>query len=257
MKPGEKINTKKAMQQWENLLNTYEQIGAEVTVIEQRKGLPDMVFAADQGIARGKTVVMSRFRHPERQPESIYYDDWFKTNGYERKYLPENHYFEGNGEAQMFNNTLFVGHGWRSNESTISALKNIFPKQEVIGLKINNEHFYHLDVAFFSLSDSIAFYYPDAFSHDSKKVLQEKVPHLIPLSQRETHAFAANSVALGEYVIFQQPGFTDSLARSGTKSFEKKVKQLNKEPVRVDLSEFKKLGGGVHCLTNILEYKKI
>lgn len=256
MRPGEKINSSKAMKQWETLRSTYEAVGSEVEVIEQQRGLPDMVFAADQGMVQENTVVMSRFRHRERQPETRYYDEWFRDKGYKRAYLPRQHFFEGNGEAQILGDKLFVGHGWRSNEATVSALKNIFPKKEVIGLKINNAHFYHLDVAFFALTNDTAFYYPDAFSRESKAVLHEQIPNLIPLSQKETEAFAANSVAIGEHVVFQQPGFFDSITRSGTKSFEKKVKKFNKEPIGVDVSEFKKLGGGIHCLTNILTYGK-
>ncbi len=101
MKPGT-VNTKLAMQQWERLVEVYKQLDISVEILEQQKGLPDMMFATDQGIARGRKVLMSRFRHKERKGETQYYEQWFFEHAYKILHLPPYHYFEGNGESYFW-----------------------------------------------------------------------------------------------------------------------------------------------------------
>ena len=68
MIPGSE-NKSIAQTQWEKLVATYQKLGIKVSLIDQKEGLPDMVFATDQGIIHGKKVYMSNFRYKERQGE--------------------------------------------------------------------------------------------------------------------------------------------------------------------------------------------
>src|SRR5438105_150018 len=76
MMPGT-VDTKLAIKQWEFLVNVYKQLGIRVEVIDQVKGIHDMVFATDQGIVQGRKVLLSRFRPVERRPETRCYEQWF------------------------------------------------------------------------------------------------------------------------------------------------------------------------------------
>src|SRR5258708_7767385 len=107
MQPGS-VDSQRAMQQWEALVAIYKNLGITIEVIDQQKGLHDMVFATDQGIVQRKKVLLSNFRHKERQGESKYYETWFKNNGYEIMHLPNGHYLEGNGETYLWNDMLFI-----------------------------------------------------------------------------------------------------------------------------------------------------
>lgn len=241
MKPGT-IDNDKAMQQWKNLVNIYKELGITVDIIDQERGVPDMVFATDQALVRGKTAIMSRFWEKERRAESQYYETWFNNHGYRVNHLPEHIYFEGNGNSYFIKNKLFVGLGYRSNKKSCEALTDIL-KSEVIPVHIVDPAFYHLDVGFLPLNEETAFYYPEAFSKQSQTVLKKHIPNLITLSKEEAYGFCANSVVTGNYVIHQ----------SGNPTFTTKLKDLGYESIEVDVSEFKKSGGGIHCLTNILE----
>lgn len=243
MKPGT-INGQKALEQWKNLVNIYKDLGITVKVIEQGEDSPDMVFAADQGIVHGKNVLLSQFWYDERKPETKYYKTWFEKHGYHIQYLPQGAYFEGNGDAYFWNNKLLIGLGFRADEFTCEAVSKAL-SIEVLPIQIIDANFYHLDVGFLPLNDTTAFYYPKAFQKQSREVLKKSIPNLIELTEEEAEGFCANSVVSGNTVIHQADNPT----------FTKKLKDLGYNSIDVDLSEFKKSGGGVHCLTNILEYE--
>jgi N-dimethylarginine dimethylaminohydrolase len=241
MKPGS-VNTEKAKKQWHDLKNIYESLAIQVDIIEQVKGLHDMVFATDQGIVQGREVLLSNFRIPQRQGERAHYKKWFKENEYEIHELPNHHFLEGNGETYFWNDLIFVGTGYRSDSKIQQFLQKKYDR-EVVYLKIMDPAFYHLDVGFFPLNNETVFYYPQAYSPGTIKELKKRIPNLIEFSKEEAHGFCANSVVTDHHVVMQKNNPT----------FQKKLHSLGYKTVEVDLSEFIKSGGGAHCLTNILK----
>lgn len=241
MKPGT-INGAKAMQEWQNLVKAYQSQNIEVEIINQQKGVPDMVFATDQGIVKDKTVLLSRFWCEERKDESKYYEDWFEKNGYTIKHLPKGAYLEGNGDSFFWHDKLLVGVGYRADEQTCTSISKLLDI-EGVPIQIIDPKFYHLDVGFLPLNQETAFYYPQAFSEESREVLKQLVPNLIELTPDEANNFAANSVVTDHHVVHQ----------AGNPTFKKKLEDLGYTSVEVEMGEFMKSGGGPHCLTNVLE----
>lgn len=241
MVPGSE-NKSIAQIQWENLIATYKNLGIKINVIDQKDGLPDMVFSTDQGVVQGKKVFMSSFRYPQRQGERAPYLKWFKDHNFEVEFFPKNAYFEGNGECLFFKDILLIGIGFRANMLTCKCFKKAL-KTEVIPLELINPYFYHLDTALFVLNDVTIFYYPQAFSKKSQKVLKKLVPNLIPFTDFEVRNFAANSVVTDHQVIVNRnlPTFRNTLNKLGYSALE------------IDLNEFTKAGGAAHCLTNVLK----
>lgn len=50
--------------------------------MKKLKGLPDMVFVCNSGLAYRNGVYLSRFKHKERRGEQPYYADWFRRQGF-------------------------------------------------------------------------------------------------------------------------------------------------------------------------------
>ena len=240
MKPGT-IDGKKAMSEWHALVKAYESQGINVEVIEQQKGVPDMVFATDQGIVQDKTVLLSRFWTKERRGEGKYYEEWFRNHGYTIKRLPNDVYLEGNGDSYLWNDKLFIGVGYRADNETCKTVSKLLAK-EVIPLQIIDPKFYHLDVGFFPLNQETVFYYPPAFSEESRGVLQKLVSNLIEFTEDEANGFCANSVVTDHHVVHQK----------GNETFKTKLQDLGYTSIEVETGEFMKSGGGAHCLTNVL-----
>jgi len=134
MTPG-KINKEKTLNEWEQLVKAYEEQNITVEVIKQNRDCPDMVFATDQGIIRGKKVLLSRFWHDERKPETEYYKEWFEKNGYSLNYLPNDVYLEGNGDAFFWKDKLLIGIGYRADKTSCDVISKLFDI-EVIPLEI-------------------------------------------------------------------------------------------------------------------------
>ena len=84
-----------ATTQWERMCEKLKQMGANLHYIEPIHGLPDMVFTANAGLVYGKTVILSNFKHPERQGEKPFFKDWFLKNGYRVVELPDHINIEG------------------------------------------------------------------------------------------------------------------------------------------------------------------
>src|ERR1700760_827903 len=82
MNPGQPVDARLAMSQWQRLSEAYAGLGHTVATITPEPGLPDMVFAANGATVIGGKVLGARFRYPERQPEAVSYLSWFRSNGY-------------------------------------------------------------------------------------------------------------------------------------------------------------------------------
>lgn len=93
-----RVDKMKAEDQWANLVATLENLDVQISYIDPQPGLADMTFSGDAGMVRGQKFVVSNFRHPQRQPESHYYEAWMRNHGYETLRIPQGLHFEGLGD---------------------------------------------------------------------------------------------------------------------------------------------------------------
>lgn len=235
------VNAKKALEQWQNLVDTLKSLNIQVDIIEQQPDVPDMVFATDQGIVQDNEVVLANFRFTERQKERVYYREWFREHGFRLRALSNVFPFEG-GDTLFFKDKLLVGTGFRAS---FESCDELWKKLDVVvvPLELVDPRYYHLDTCLVPIDDSLVFYYPPAFSMESRKKLKSLVPQLKEFSDTEVAGYAANSFVSGDHVVIQ----------SGVPTFAEKLRECGKIVHEVDVSEFNKSGGGIHCLINTLE----
>ncbi len=236
------VNAGKALKQWQDMVSTLESLKIRVEIIEQQPDVPDMVFATDQGIVKDGSVLLANFRYRQRQKERVYYREWFRENGFGLRALSNIFPFEG-GDTLFFNGMLLVGTSFRAN---VASCEELAQKLEVdaIPLRLVDPYFYHLDMAFLPINDDTAFCYLPALSESSQKLLGRLVPNLLPMSKEAAEAYAANSFLSGKDIIISS-GIPDE--------FQSQLKKLGLSVHEVNVDEFKKAGGGIHCLINVLE----
>src|SRR4029077_5162129 len=104
-----------ALAQWSALHTAYTLLGERVELVDQQPGLPNMVFTANAAVVRGREAVLSRFRHPERQGEEPFWRRALEQRGFEVTVLDPQVAFEGAGDALFVGDTLFCGHGFRTD----------------------------------------------------------------------------------------------------------------------------------------------
>lgn len=236
------VDTGAALEQWNQLVAALESIGVAVEVIEQQPDVPDMVFATDQGIVRDGTILLANFRYGQRQKERVYYREWFREHGFRLRSLSNIFPFEG-GDTLFWNDLLFVGTGFRASLASCEELASKLGV-DVMPLRLVDPFFYHLDMAFLPIDDQTAFYYPKAFSRNSANLLKRLIPNLLPFSKEEAEAYAANSFVSGRHIV---------ISAGIPTTFHDRLRALGFTIHEVDISEFKKAGGGIHCLINVLE----
>ncbi len=233
-----KVHPEHARKEWDTLRSIYERFDYTVELIPAAKGLPDLVFTTDHGKFIDGTFYVSNFRYPERQKEQDVVLPWYREKKVNLQALPPDHYMEG-GDVLTHAGRIFVGYGYRTSANTAAFLAKE-TQLPTHALHLIDDAFYHLDTCFFPLLDT-AFYYPTAFDPTSIKVLREVFPLLIPLTSAEAERFACNSVVLEQYVLCQP-----------NPTFEQKLIDLGLTPLTLEMHEFNKSGGGIHCLSQIL-----
>lgn len=245
MEPTHPTDTAKAVQQWQALHDAYVALGHEVELIDPVPGLPDMVYTANGGFLIDGRALGVRFRVDERRGEERPFMDWFAAHGFEVVEPVEVQ--EGEGDFLLVGDTILAGTGFRSVGDSHRELGEVFGR-EVVSLRLIDPRFYHLDTAITVLDPvegpggvdraNIA-YLPSAFDEASQRVLAERYPDAIHVSDADGAVFGLNAASDGLHV-FLSPRAT---------GFAAQLEERGYVPVPIDLSELLLGGGGIKCCT--------
>jgi N-dimethylarginine dimethylaminohydrolase len=230
-----------------NLKAALQAAGAHVETIGAVRGLPDLVFPANAAVVLDGRVLLARFRHPERQGEEAVFRSVFarlKTRGLVSEIvdLPDGVFQEGAGDAiwDAERRLFWVGYGPRSSKSSVAAIGRTFG-EEVVGLELASDRFYHLDTCFCPLAGGKLLYYPAAFTPAAQATIRDRVPEAqrIEAGDEEAAAFCVNAVNLDARVI---------MARAPA-SLRGKLKARGYSLTEIDLDPFILSGGAAYCMT--------
>ena len=245
MDPANPTDTAKAVRQWQALYDAYVALGHEVELIDPVPGLPDMVYTANGGFIVDGRALGVRFRVDERRGEERPFMDWFAAHGFEVVEPVEVQ--EGEGDFLLVGDTILAGTGFRSVGDSHRELAEVFGR-EVVSLRLIDPRFYHLDTAITVLDPvegptgveraNIA-YLPSAFDEASQRVLAERYPDAIHVSDADGAVFGLNAASDGLHV-FVSPRAT---------GFAAQLEERGYIPVPIDLSELLLGGGGIKCCT--------
>jgi len=236
------VDRERAQRQWDALVATYREAGAEIELLEAQPGLPDLVFTANLGIVDAGAFIPARMRHPERRAEIAHAERWFRERGFAIRTLGADVLQEGAGDALPFGDTLVAGYGARSSAGAYVDLARLV-EGDILPVELGDPRFYHVDIAFCPLDARTALYVPAALDADSARRIARLVPDAIALTAEEAQAFCANAVVVGRTVVM--PACPPRL--------ERELRARDFEPAVVDVSEFLKAGGGPRCLTLALD----
>ena len=205
-----------------------------------------MCFTANAGLAASGRVIPARFRNPERAGEEEPFTDWFTRADFDVIEVPGEDPFEGEGDAlfQPGQALIWAGYGVRTALETHAILGRAFDA-EVVSLRLVDPRFYHLDTCFAPLPDGRLLYYPAAFDERSQRAIERRIPvsNRIAVDDKDAIGFACNVMRLDDKLFLNQASqpLRQSLADWG---FETRV---------CPVGEFLKAGGGVKCLSMILD----
>src|SRR4029453_2301228 len=204
-----------------------------------------MVFTANAGLAVGNKFIPSNFRHKERAGEAPYFACWMEEHGYEILRLPENLYFEGEGDALFGGDALFCGYKFRSDIQSHPPLSAILGFL-VLSIEQLDPPFYHLGTFFCPLPDGSAFWFPSAFDDYGQRAIREHVTGLIDVLPEEAMHFSCNAVVIERDIVLPEgaPRLVATLQDRGYRCNE------------LPMSEFIKAGGACKCLTMFMPQRE-
>lgn len=236
-----RASAEEARSQWERLLQ-HVAAAAEPVLMEAAAGVPDLVFTANAGLVLGRTVMLSHFRHPERQREEPHFRAWFRSQGMEVLELPSKISFEGAGDALLDRGTdrLWLGYGWRTDREAADVIAEAFAL-DVVALRLADRRFYHLDTCFCPLTGGKLLWYPAAFDLDSRLLVESLVApgdrHAV--SDADAAAFACNAIDTGTTIILNDC----------SQELENRLTGWGLSVVRTPMSQFMMSGGACKCLS--------
>ena len=253
-----------ALKQWHKLLSIFLEIGLDVRIIEPQKGLGDMCFSANAAWGQNNIFFMAEF-HPLvwwRKAEIAHYAEWLIKNRCSVCFLPENMYFEGQGDIVTLNSSYIFGHGQRNSPAAIEYLDKWFKLRRFLTVRLTDPRFYHLDVSLhFARGINAVIWCPEAFDLESKKNIEEMMAYekisSLELSPEEAIQnlglgrinYLLNSVYVGQNEVM---GWDESHSEFPTR-VRCFIESRGGKIWPINVSEFGCSGGGVRCLTLFLD----
>lgn len=237
MDPDTPVSARVATSQWEVLVDTYEDLGHTVELIQPELGLPDMVFAANAGLSIDNRVMAAVMASDERRGEEDHYRKWFDASGFEDVFVPHA-INEGEGDFLFTGEVLLAGTGFRTDVAAHIEASRYFDV-ETVTLRLVDPRWYHLDTALFSINPELVVWFPEAFDLASQAILRDRYPHGMEATIDDALAFGLNSTSDGTSVVMPK----------SAKHLAKRVAATGFPVHMVELSELLKAGGSVKCCT--------
>ena len=261
----QQVDQARALQQWQALRDSYESIGVATAALDPVEGLADLCFTANPSFVLplpdgSREVWLARMRHASRAPEVEQHRRFFAEAQETLRTMPEHvPHFEGCGDGLLHPGRflLHAGVGPRSSPEAWDVLQQAHPELRVLRYSLVDPRFYHLDTAISVLDPVIGAaqggpdaaniaYLPGAFDEASQRILAERFPDAIRVSDADGAVFGLNSASDG-YNVFISPRAT---------GFEAQLRERGYNPVLIDLSELLLGGGGIKCCTLELRAKR-
>ena len=222
-----------ALQQHDTYIAALKQCGVEVTVLPADERYPDSCFVEDPAVITRKCAIITNPGAPSRNGEKDEIIDAV------RKFFPEDKIeyirFPGTlegGDVMMVGDHFYVGRSARTNEEGIRQFIAILEKHGLSGSEVTLEEVLHLKTGVNYLENGNMLVSGE-FVEKPEFAKYNRIE--IPAEE----AYAANCIWVNGTVIVP----------TGYPAVEAAVRNAGYPVLLVDTSEFRKLDGGLSCLS--------
>ena len=270
------VDRARAIEQWQRLKDTLEDLGVRVLVVPPDPQQPGLVYPANAGfmleLDRSLPVGERRFflsnLLPTRAGEQPHYARVLLEAGIRADPIDDSLRFEGEADLFPVGGRYLLTHGQLERQRFVPALalppwKRVYGFRtdarvetvvaplvapvEILHLELVLEAHYHGDTALcaFGPKREHLLVYRQALAPQSfERLLAAFGPALVELGEADAQRYAANSFTLsqdGESRLVMPAGLSARLHDA--------IRERGVEPIPVDVSEFLKKGGGsVKCM---------
>ncbi|MCX6557832.1 MAG: arginine deiminase family protein [Candidatus Aminicenantes bacterium] len=205
--------------------------GLAVTVLAADEDYPDSVFIEDTAVLAEKVAVIARSGAPSRRGEESAAAEALATFYDRLECIVAPGTLEG-GDVLRAENHFFIGVSARTNESGAQQLAVILKKNGYAATLVPLRHVLHLKTGIAYLHENRLLACGEFLNHELLSKFE-----IIPVQGAES--YAANSLWINGRV----------LVPAGFPLTKKSIEASGCETLVVDVSEFRKLDGGLSCLS--------
>ncbi len=222
-----------ALKQHDNYIKALESCGVRVTVLDAMEEFPDSCFVEDTAVLTKNCAIISNPGAPTRQKESGYMVDTIKKFYSEDKieYITSPGTMEG-GDVMMVGNHFYIGLSARTNEEGCKQFIAALEKHGHTGSIVPLEKVLHLKTG-------LAYLENNNLLVAGEFVDKEDFAKFNKIEITTDEAYSANCIWVNEKV----------LVPVGYEKTKKAIENAGYEVILVDTSEYKKLDGGLSCLS--------
>lgn len=230
----------KALIQHESYIQALKNCGCQVEVLPSLEDFPDSCFVEDVAVLTERVAIITRPGAETRLHEVDHIKDTLRKY-YEEDCIEEIESpgtLEG-GDVMMVGNHFYVGQSDRTNEEGCKQFIDRLKKYGHEGTVVKLEEFLHLKTGVNYLENNNLLVSGEFIDNPLFKEFNQ---HIIP----DDEMYAANCIWVNNTVIVPK-GYPKVLSL---------VKSLGYKTIEVDTSEFRKLDGGLSCLSLRFEAQK-
>lgn len=231
-RPVKKIDVAFARQQHQAYCRALESLGLKLIKIEADDRFPDCCFAEDPAIVIGDTAIITRMGVSPRTGEELAIEKALKPYKKIRRIKPPGT-LEG-GDVLQIGLRIYIGLSSRTNLSGIRQVRAIVSKSGYQVIPVRIKSVIHLKTACSYLGSNYLILAGGCFDHsffgDYRKIIVPK-----------PESYSANCISVGSSVM----------APKGCPRSKKLIQAAGFKVKELDMSEFRKGGGSLTCLSII------
>jgi dimethylargininase len=221
----------KAIEQHSRYVDILKECGLQVTVLDSDSKFPDSTFVEDVALCTSKCAVISNpgasSRNGEKQGIKPVLQEFYNT-------IEEitNPGTLDAGDVMMVDNHFYIGISERTNHDGAEQLINILQKYNMTGSKVPLKEMLHLKTGLSYLEQNTLLISGEFVRNPEFKKYSRIIVD-------ENEQYAANSLWINGNVLVPR-GFNET---------KHKIEKAGYKTIEIDVSEFRKLDGGLSCLS--------
>ena len=220
-----------SLNQHKEYIKALEKCGLSVTILPADNTFPDSTFIEDTALVTQRCAIVTNpgaaARNGETAAVSHALKDFFSE--------PETINTPGTldaGDIMMVGTHYYIGLSERTNREGAEQMIKILEKHELSGSMVALEKVLHLKTGISYLENNVLL-------ASGEFIKKKEFSHFKIIEIDEKESYAANSVWINDFVIVP----------FGYPETKRRIENAGYQVITVDVSEFRKLDGGLSCLS--------
>ncbi len=220
-----------AIKQHDAYIEALKSCGVGVTVLKADERFPDSCFVEDVAVCTRKFAVITNPGASSRKGEEIEIIEVIKKYYNDIEYIKKPGTLEG-GDVMMVKDHFYIGLSKRTNREGAEQLIKVLGKYGMSGSIVEMLEMLHLKSGLAYLEDNVLLITGEYINN-----LEFKKFNKIMIDEEET--YSANCIRVNDYV----------LVPAGYPKTKEKIEAVGFKVIVVDTSEYRKVNGGLSCLS--------